>query len=87
LAQESHHLRNMDIKNLKEVAFENEEELYTEKLKSGLPIFKAIQFLRYQDHDKWSEFFGEERPFLFDQANIDLTQIKADIGKIKLFLE
>ena len=56
-------------------------------MKSGLPIFKSIQFLRYQDNEKWTEFFGEERPFIVDQSTIDFSQIKVDINKIKLFIE
>jgi hypothetical protein len=80
-------IRDIEIRNLREVQFENEEGLYSEKLKSGLPIFKSIQFLRYQDNEQWVEFFGEEKPFIVDQSNIDFTQIKVDIGKIKLFLE
>jgi hypothetical protein len=80
-------IRNIEIRSLREVTFDNEDELYSEKLKSGAPIFKSITFLRYQDHDKWIEFFGEERPFIVDQENIDFSQIKVDISKIKLFLE
>ena len=80
-------IRDIEIRGLREVLFDNEDELYSEKLKSGAPIFKSITFLRYQDNEKWTEFFGEERPFIVDQANIDFSQIKVDIGKMKLFLE
>ena len=80
-------IRDIEIRGLREVSFDNEDELYSEKLKSGSPIFKSITFLRYQDHGKWIEFFGEERPFIVDQAVIDFSQIKVDIAKIKLFLE
>lgn len=43
--------------------------------------------MRYQDNQKWTQFFGEEKAFAADQLNIDFPQIKADIGKIKYFLE
>lgn len=80
-------IRNIEIRELREVTFDNEDELYSERLKSGSPIFKSITFLRYQDNDKWTEFLGEERPFIVDQANIDFSQIRVEINKIKLFLE
>jgi hypothetical protein len=35
------------------VAFDNESSLFGEKLQSGLPIFKSVIFLRYQDEERW----------------------------------
>ena len=84
---ESQKIAGIEIKSFKNVLFDNENTLYGEKLQSGLPIFKSIIYLRYQENDKWKELIGEEHAFYLDQLKIDFNSIKADIGKIKLFLE
>lgn len=40
----------MEVKNFKNVMFDNESNIFGEKLQSGLPIFKSIIYLRYQDN-------------------------------------
>jgi hypothetical protein len=80
-------LATIELKNPKDVGFDNEGELYAEKLQSGLPIFKSIIYIRYQNNDRWQELLGEEHAFLADQHKLNVSEIKASVPKIKLFLE
>ena len=66
-------MTTIELKNNKNVEFKNTDELYSEKLQSGLPIFKSIIYMRYQSNDKWEELLGEEKAFFPDQYKLNVS--------------
>jgi hypothetical protein len=80
-------IRKIEVKSFRDVKFPNDKDIVNERLKSGLPIFKSIIYIRSQDEKIFEEHEGESIPFIPDQKYIDFNKVEEDITNTKLFLE
>lgn len=85
MAEETKIIDRIECRKLREVKFDNEKEVFEEKLVSGRPISSAIIFIRKQ-YPQWKSKVGEAVAFLPDTKDVDLSNVPK-IEDIKLLLE